>query len=126
DRIVEYPLAITLIFFLLHPLALMPRPWTRWLPPRVRGVGEESEAYGADWWGRLLVGWLRVLWTWTWPAFGLSMAVAFAFAGRPDPERTVLQERTFFGVLTVYSDGDPAVHSLYHGRTLHGLHSTDV
>jgi hypothetical protein len=55
--------------------------------------------------------------------FGLGLgavALAVGLVGNAG-ERTLLQTRTFFGVLRVRADSDRNTHSLMHGTTLHGV-----
>jgi len=55
--------------------------------------------------------------------FGLGLgavALAVGLVGNAG-ERTLLQTRTFFGVLRVRADSDRNTHALMHGTTLHGV-----
>jgi hypothetical protein len=144
--VAEYPLVLVIACLLLpRPAAVKDRTWSKWLDLAIP-VG--FVAIG----GLLLWGVARGLVdTGRYPANpiigGLLCALpvlAFPFVGRPirlglsvgaltllgaanpvQKERTLLTDRSFFGVHRVLVDRKDEFHMLVHGNTNHGIQSLD-
>jgi hypothetical protein len=119
DRVVEYPLLITLVCFLRPHLgaahtAFKTRAGAKTGRQRGRArvslLGERLGAYG----------------TVAWTLFGLwTGAVMYATSYAGDPSLIRHMERNFFGVLSVRVDTSGECLNLEHGTTVHGMQSLD-